>query len=540
MAEYTNVVISGTTRRVNSGDTYISTTVSESAGLMEMVAGRAYDTTLINDGRLWMQGGAYASSVTAGGGSCRISAFHTGTILEDVHIDSSVNATGTWRLDIRAGVLASNAVVSGAAIQLTGSNAVIRNLVMDEGAMMYAYNYASAYNVTIESANAAQLRLYNHGYIDNITISKGNLQIFGQGFAENVHIYDKAQIWSSGTDGAGSANLVTVYNGGTLEVLTSGTASNVTVGGVMTVDSAAVASGVTALGDNIDGGTGSAYILVANGGRIVDGVVSGARVDVSSGGTAENIVVSGGYGLVVREATVSNCSAVGAMGDNYIFIQSNSILSGGYFADNGRLRLENGCSALDVVFDNCAADSNFIIGDGAYTSNYILRGANTGIEMRGTALNGTVSGGIFNFTSGGTLTGLTVSSGGNFNFGTTGDITDVTVKAGGQLNGAFSWDYDFTLDTIANGSAVIADAVVVSGTQMNVGNDGTVSGTTVNEGGAMTVTDYGKADSTTMSGGTMTVTNYGKADCTTVIGGVMAVTEGGTVDSTTVSGGVLT
>ena len=59
---------------------------------------------------------------------------------------------------------------------------------------MYTYNYASAYNVTVESANAAQLRLYNHGYISGITIKKGNLQIFGQGFAENVHIYDKAQI----------------------------------------------------------------------------------------------------------------------------------------------------------------------------------------------------------------------------------------------------------------------------------------------------------------------------------------------------------
>ena len=157
MAEYTNVVISGTTRRVNTGDTYTNTTVM-AAGLLEMVAGSAYDTTLINDGRLWLQGGAYASGVTAGDGSCRISALHTGTILEDVHIDSCVNATSTWRLlDIRAGVLVSNAVVSGAAIQLTGSNAVIRELVMDEGAMMYAYNYASAYNVTVESANAAQL-----------------------------------------------------------------------------------------------------------------------------------------------------------------------------------------------------------------------------------------------------------------------------------------------------------------------------------------------------------------------------------------------
>ena len=186
MADYTNVVISGTTRRVNSGDNYTSTTVT-AAGLLEMVAGSAYDTTLTNDGRLWMQGGAYASGVRAGGGSCRISAYHAGTILEDFHIDSGVNTTGVWRLDIRAGVLVSNAVVSGAAIQHTGASAVIRNLVMDEGAMLYTYNYASAYNVTVESANAAQLRLYNHGYMSNVTIKKGNLQIFGAGFAENVH-----------------------------------------------------------------------------------------------------------------------------------------------------------------------------------------------------------------------------------------------------------------------------------------------------------------------------------------------------------------
>ena len=119
MADYTNVVISGTTRRVNSGDNYTSTTVTGS-GLLEMVAGSALATTLTDNGRLWMQGGAYASGVAVGGGSCRISAYHAGTVLEDVHIDSGVNAAGTWRLDIRAGVLVSNAVVSGAATEEQG------------------------------------------------------------------------------------------------------------------------------------------------------------------------------------------------------------------------------------------------------------------------------------------------------------------------------------------------------------------------------------------------------------------------------------
>ena len=55
MADYTNVVISGTTRRVNSGDNYTSTTVTGS-GLLEMVAGSALATTLTDNGRLWMQG----------------------------------------------------------------------------------------------------------------------------------------------------------------------------------------------------------------------------------------------------------------------------------------------------------------------------------------------------------------------------------------------------------------------------------------------------------------------------------------------------
>ncbi|MBQ7178679.1 MAG: hypothetical protein IJS08_14790 [Victivallales bacterium] len=102
MADYTNVVISGTTRRVNAGDTYSSTTVIGS-GLLEIVGGSAYDTTLTDNGRLWLQGGAYASGINAGGSSCRISAYHNNTVLENVRIESGVNATVTWRLDIRPG-----------------------------------------------------------------------------------------------------------------------------------------------------------------------------------------------------------------------------------------------------------------------------------------------------------------------------------------------------------------------------------------------------------------------------------------------------
>ncbi|MBQ7178678.1 MAG: AIDA repeat-containing protein [Victivallales bacterium] len=281
----------------------------------------------------------------------------------------------------------SNAVVFGAAIQYTGAGAVISGLIMDQGAMMYTYNHASAYDVIVESANASHLRLYNYGYIHNITIKKGNLQIFGDGFAENVHIYDKAQIWSSGTDGAGSANLVTVHSGGILEVLTSGIASNFTV-----------------------------------------------------------------------------------------------------------------------------------------------------------------PGGTLNFTNGGTLTGLVVSSGGNFNVGNTGDITDVTFKAGGKLKGAFSWDYDFTLDTIANGSAVIADNVVASETQMNVGDGGIASGTTVNSGGTMHVYDGGLANETILYGD-LNVSSGGTASSTVVSSGAIVHTfNGGTATATTVnssgsmnvfSGGVL-
>ena len=524
MADYTNVVVSGTTRRVNTGDNYTSTTVT-AAGLLEMVGGNAYATTLESDGRLWMQTQAYASGVAVGGGSCRISAFHAGTILEDVHIDSGANAAGTWRLDIRAGVKVSNAVVSGAAIQHTGAGAVIDGLVMDQGAMMYTYNYASAYNVTVESANAAQLRLYNHGYVSNFTVKKGNLQIFGQGFAENLHIYDKAQIWSSGTDGAGSANNVTVYKGGTLEMLTAAVGSNVTVSGVMTVASAAVVSGVSAYGDNTNGATASAYVKVSSGGKLVGGVISGARVDVSAGATAENIVVSRGYGLVVRGATVSNCSAVGTVGHNYLFLQQGAKLEGGYFADNGRLRIESGCSATDLVFENSIANAQFIIDPGANISGYTLRG-NTLLDLRGTALNGTVSGGTLSFASGGTLTGLTVSNGGNFNFGTTGDITDVNVKAGGKLFDKFSFDHDLAIAAIADGVATVADNVTVTSARMDVKADGVASGTTISGGNAVVSTGG------SFTNGNLLGTNTGGA----TNANYFVVSDGGKISDTVVSG----
>ncbi|MBP5531281.1 MAG: hypothetical protein J6Y54_04555, partial [Lentisphaeria bacterium] len=620
---HTGETINGSAVQVKSADVWSNTTVTNGGGLELNVAGAvAYDTTLSNEAYLWLQSSGSASGVQVGNGSCRVSAYNTGVVVENVHVDSGVNAVARPRLDVRNGATVRGAVVSGAYVQVTGgTSAKIYDVTLDLSAQMRVYNAAYGSGITL-SHTGCDLKVYqNNASVTDLTVLGGiasayetgkitnatvgdRLHVSSAGYASGVQILSNGTAFINGADAliedvhinsggsnaaaypnldirvgsavnvvaSGAAIQVTgasafisgvtmeqnatlvVWNNGVARDITnsSGTfrvwgganASNATVYGIMEVSSAGVANSVNLYGTNAGGATNVAYIKVSSGGRIADVVVSGGRLDVSSGAAAENVTVSAGYGMVVRGATVSNCSAVGTTGNNYIFVQQGATLSGGYFADNGRLRLEAGCSATDLVFENSIANANFIIDPGAYISSYTLRG-NTVLDLRGTALNGTVSGGTLNYTSGGTLTGLTVSNGGNFNVGTTGDITDVTFKAGGKFNGKFYWDYDFTVDTIANGSAAIADAVVVSAARMDVGDGGTASGTTVSAGNVVVAAGglftNGAFLGTNTGGGTTAdyavIYAGGKIADTTVSGARVDVSAGASGENIVVSGG---
>ncbi|MBQ6353005.1 MAG: hypothetical protein IJJ28_07050, partial [Lentisphaeria bacterium] len=187
MAEYTNVVISGTTQRVNAGDIYTSTTVT-AGGLLEMVGGSAAATMLNDNGRLWAQTQAHVSGVSAAGGSCRISAFHAGTFLEDIHIDSGVNAVATPRLDIRAGVRVSGVTVSGAYVQVTGAAAQISGAVLDSSAQMRVYNAAIGSGITL-THEGCDLKIYqSNATVNDLNAQTGNVSVYQTGSLTNATI----------------------------------------------------------------------------------------------------------------------------------------------------------------------------------------------------------------------------------------------------------------------------------------------------------------------------------------------------------------
>ena len=138
---HTGETINGSSVQVTSADVWSNTTVTNAGGLELNVAGAvAYDTTLSNEAYLWLQNSGSASGVNVGNGSCRVSAYNTGVVVENVHVDSGVNAVARPRLDVRNGATVRGAVVSGAYVQVTGgTNAKSYDVTLDLSAQMRVY-----------------------------------------------------------------------------------------------------------------------------------------------------------------------------------------------------------------------------------------------------------------------------------------------------------------------------------------------------------------------------------------------------------------
>ena len=431
----------------------------------------------------------------------------SGALIENVHINSGGSNKAAYpNLDIRLGS-ANGVVASGAGIQVTGASASISGVVMEENATMVVYNYAAAQGVTVNSGtfslysaatavgvtanNGGVFNVSNAASVDTATVTNGGrMLVNATGNATNVTVSAGGQLnnflWDYDLSIAaivnGTATIApnVVMEVNKLHVREGGSASGTTVSaGLVNVSNGGVFTNGVLRGTNTGGGTAADYVIVYAGGKISDTVIHSARVDVSAGASGENLVVSGGYGVVVRGATATNVSAVGTAAANYVFIQSNSILHGGYFTGKGELRFDGGCSATDIVFENGGAA---IVGTNAWTSNVTLRGAATNINFAGTVFDATVSGGALNFSSG-TLTNLTVSAGA------------ANVSSGGVVNNL----------ALSAGNAKVFEAGSVNGADVKSGanlyaSKGTVENVTVEKGGNLFVRDGGYASGVSGNG----------------------------------------
>ena len=537
MAEYTNVVVSGTTRNVNSGDKYTSTTVT-AAGLLQVLGGSAIATDLNDNGRLWVQNAGYVSGVSAAGGSCRISAFHAGTVLYDVHIDSGVNAIGTPRLDIRESVRVSGATVSGAFVQVKGE---LSGAMLDKNAQLYVIN--GGYAQDINAVNTNDVRFYSNGSGSNITVMTGLLQVYNTAACYNVVVGNR--LWM-GSNGYVSGALI--HSNGSAQLHSSGALiENVTL----------TSGGSNAVAyPNLDIRAGRAVNVVASGAAIqvlsqngaaaISGVTleANAQMVVYTNASAQDITVNSGTFRLWNGASATGVT-VGAKGTVNISAANVAAVADQVIVQNGGNVDINTASATNVTVDQ---GGKILIRNSAYVSNATINGS---AEMYTGLLSGaTVAGSRLALIGGGTVRGVQILSNGTaFVSGTDANIEDVHINSGGRNQAAYP-NLDIRTgrgnNIVASGAAiqVLNAAATISGVVMEenatmvVYNNASAQGVTVNSG---TFSLYNTATATGVtanSGGIFNVSNAASVDTATVTdGGRMLVTATGSATNVSVSSG---
>ena len=258
-----------------------------------------------------------------------------------------------------------------------------------------------------------------------------------------------------------------------------------------TVSSGQVSSGITLTYDNMNvyhGGVANSttvnqygQMFVSSGGTANETTVNRGYLSVSSGGTATAIKENGGY---VEVADGANAT----------------------FAAN--------------VLNN-------------------LKLTWTATVHSGTTANSTTldEGGGLKVFSGGMASSTTVNNNGNLYVSSGGNAYDVTISAGGRFNG-FGWNEDRHWSVIENGSAIVADNLVIVGNTMIVSSGGVANDTTANSNNIV-VSNGGVANEITVnSGGYLYISSGGTASSIIVNGnslngfGMMRVYSGGTAINT--------
>ena len=211
---------------------------------------------------------------------------------------------------------------------------------------------------------------------------------------------------------------------------------------------------------------------------------------------------------------------------------STGIDLGSYAYDCDVLYVYSGGTANDIRLNPWGWDGNFCslcVSEGGIANYTAVNPFGNLYVFSGGAANDTTvnDNGRMYVCLGGTANYTTVNCAGCMYVSYGGIAHDVTILAGGQLGG-FSWNETRHWDAIENGSAVVADNVVIVGNSMHVSSGGVANETTV------TYRDY------LAEGGRMYVSSGGTANYTTVTySGYMYVSEGGVANETTLNRGQL-
>lgn len=363
------------------------------------------------------------------------------------------------------------------------------------------------------------------------------------------------------------------------QIIAAGTIANNPLG---TEDNTLIING-TANAAEISGGSHT----VNGGGKTNNASVSDGTLTVKSLGTANDTFVYDNGNLTIEKGGKANDSII-TDGTMNLFGKADGTM----VSDNGKLIVEDGGKDENsMIF----TDGTLEVKSGG-TSNYSeVEGI---IEVKGTANNTSVSGGLMTVSdggvandatisadgtltvdnegaanysqiqdkasmevlSGGTANHTTVLSGGEFSAEANSTVDDLTINSGAKytiytsadISNATIHGQDFSLHdkkladwTVKEGGNILVDAesvtekLILEGGNLNVLEGGTANDSIVNANGTLTVEKDGVANATIVnSDGSLSVEDGGTANDTIVNeDGIAMVAAGGKAERTTVNGG---
>lgn len=598
MAEYHDLVISGTSSVVLSAGDYSWNASVMSGGVLVASQGVCYDTKLLTGGTLeiYNMGIANQTEVCSGAG------FTVGskgaadyTVVSGGGLQTVLALGGTSRCVIHSG---GSAVIFGSSyfetvreggMQSVSSGGVANRTRLQGGTQTIYSGGLSVSAVISESAGMQLIR--SGGTASAATLYGGTQSVEALGRTVGTQLYSGGEQLVRGTASAtavystglqkvssgGSALGSLINYGGLMSVAAGGSAIDGIVygGGKISVENGGAAAGITVIAGVLNvtsGGLASACSVKASGLLMVDSGGSALAIAVDSGGViafdfgAKASWSSGGSGFV----SVDNMSL------NLVYGSGCQTVSAGFLAANTLVDLASAGIGQDVLSGGTASGTRVLGGGqnvriGATAANSVISGETGAQYVYGSALGTEVGAGsvqqIFGYAS-----GTTAAAGGLAMVEANGVAVNVRVASNGKLvvacggsataevlsGGRFEHNFQATVSATIGGSSYIADKY--ESLNWSIGNQTVSSGyraraTVVNSGFCQTVLTGGAASATAVygelklngglavnatvcSGGLLTVLS-GSAVGATISGGLAALSGGFVSAATIISGGVM-
>ena len=438
--------------------------IVQSGGSVQTYAGADVRDFTQTGGKLIVYGGGQVSGADIGASAV----IYDNSLLSGATIRSGASAAIS-----KGGLLRGATVMDGASVTVSTASAVFKDAVVDAGATVTVSNGATIENVDFRGTGATLLATLSAGATgSDLRLSAGRINNYG--IVKGLTIYGGYNYTYTGSISG------LVVSGGTETIqLTNAVNDDITVetGGLLNIYNATVEN------------------LTQNGGTV--SAVSGAAVAATyiSGAT-----IAGGTAIL----TTGVSGAEFAVGDGELNIQGSANVVGATLT-GGMTRVSGGALLRDVDVRGTGTTGVASIYAGATGENIRISAGR--VDNYGT-VNGLIAYAGYNYTFGGSISGLAVSGGSATIQRTSAANDDITVETGALLN--------------------IYNAEITNLTQ----NGGTVS--------AVSAANFAspKITGATLTGGTAILTTGVSGAEFEIGGGELQIHAGANVSGATLTGGL--